>query len=1125
MALPVAAGALSAAAAPAAPVAAHATGATGSAIQQTTASAVPNVVLPASTPRSPHTGTLDVYEILPGGSNTEDPSVAYDTGSYEAILNVYQTLVNYNGNSTDTFVPTLAVCVPGTPQCSTDYPGFTGIYDQTGAVFTGGVGQLPTYWTYVIDKQASFYDPTTTTSWGVYPSDVMFSLARTIAFADQPYVGKQPGWIQAQALTDYDYGGGFDGGIHTPFDNTPAGAMSHMLVNDTNYCPAAAISGEHGCITFVATGSFGLDWPFFNQLVADNLGASIEPCGWFNYEHAAMPGWGVFHTSVSHGDSSCLLPGSTYGLHGVATHAVTSTMDPAWTAYLGSVSPYLWDPFENATATTPVVDPGVQWNMVGSGPYYAGIIPGSAYSLRVNPAYLQPSGCSGAGGIATYGGYCDPAPHGYIGSVDVYWEPDDSFGISQYQSGQADFAGIEATHTTTLLLLAAEGKLNYYVTPTISNFFTPINLWWSQPQYTSQYPSNPVPTIPANFFTNLALREFYIHAYPYLTVENTIRTVDGIQYTFNSGGPIPYGMAGYPTNISFASGDPYHPSTDPNLNPSTVGGATWWWAQANNPSSPWYDAQLAACTHATPCTWAIAGLQGDPSDDQGIADWINEIVSITGGALVPYGGSSFDLTFDQFLDVAFTSAYNNPLVSEVGTGWAPDYPDPTDYVAPEGQPANVYTEADAFGQQLGVTNSGGWDANNTTCGHSAITFADLAYWAHAANNPAGGLMSGVCQGVAYGVANAYFGIAASLPVGPTRNLDYNLGEQILNGEAMYVWNGQSNEVLSAAPWISGSSLNTNVMIGGGGDQIWFHIAYAPYQQAVTFKESGLPSGQTWSVNAGSPASTKTDTTTGTGGSVLYAEPNGTLGFTVTPPAGYGVALIVGPHGTTFGSAPITTTTTITVKFGLLEPLTFTEVPSVAWPGMPGGTTWGINLIQVGAGPASAVGTTTGTVVSFMEPQGAHFKYTVSKPSIYTASPKKGSVAMPGAAKNVNEKFKANVAKITFAAHALAAHTSWSVSVTGPSPSVAVQTLSGTTATLKFALVNGSYTYTIPLAGNGASPAPASGAFVVVAPHAQTIAVTFTPQHASFAPGAVTRLADGLLSHSNLVATVTGREAA
>jgi len=161
----------------------------------------------------------------------------------------------------------------------------------------------------------------------------------------------------------------------------------------------------------------------------------------------------------------------------------------------------------------------------------------------------------------------------------------------------------------------------------------------------------------------------------------------------------------------------------------------------------------------------------------------------------------------------------------------------------------------------------------------------------------------------------------------------------------------------------------------------------------------------------------------------------------------------------------------------------------------------------------------------MVPHGAHYKYTVSKPSIYTVAPKKGAVVMPALAKNINEKFKANVGKINFVAHALAAHTSWSVTVTGPSPSVATQTMSGTTAVLKFALVNGSYTYTIPLAGNGASPAPASGALVVVAPHAQTIGVTFTPQHASFAPGGVTRLATGLFGHNNLVATVTGREAA
>ncbi|MGP8136086.1 MAG: hypothetical protein ACLQD8_08240, partial [Thermoplasmata archaeon] len=579
------------------------------------------------------------------------------------------------------------------------------------------------------------------------------------------------------------------------------------------------------------------------------------------------------------------------------------------------------------------------------------------------------------------------------------------------------------------------------------------------------------------------------------TVENTIRTVDGIQYTFNSGGPIPYGMAGYPTNISFASGDPYHPSTDPNTNPSVVGGAAWWWAQANDPASLWYDPQVVACTPGTPCTWAIGGLVGDPSDNQGIADWINEITSLTGGALEPF---EVWPCLCQFLNFPPSdAAYENPLISEVGTGWAPDYPDPTDYVAPEAQPANVYTEADAFGQQLGVTNPAGWDANNTTCGHSAVTFADLAYWAHAADDPAGGLLSGVCQGVAYGVANAYFDIAAELPVGPARNLDYNLAEHITNGLAMYVWNGQSNEVLSAAPWISGSSLNTNVMIGGGGDLIWFHVAYAPFQQAVTFKETGLPSGQTWAVNAGSPVTSRLNTTGISGGSLLFHEPNGTLGFTVTPPAGYGVARVSGPDGTTFGTAPISTTTTITVKFGLLEPLTFTEKVVQGWPGIvPFGLGWGVTLHPAGTGGPPGMTNTTAVAfgtIGFEVPKGAHYTWTVSPPAGFQAAGGVHSLTMPGHTETKFVKFRPYAERVTFREVGLGpAGTLWSVTLTGP-PSWGIQTLTSSGSTKAFELPNGSYTFVIPAVG-GETPSPASGSLTAVALHSATIRVVFAPTH-------------------------------
>ena len=76
---------------------------------------------------SPHPGTIMAFEDAPGGARTEDPAIAYDTVSYEPILNVYQPLITYNGStvgpSWQAFVPSLATCVPGSPQCQALYGG------------------------------------------------------------------------------------------------------------------------------------------------------------------------------------------------------------------------------------------------------------------------------------------------------------------------------------------------------------------------------------------------------------------------------------------------------------------------------------------------------------------------------------------------------------------------------------------------------------------------------------------------------------------------------------------------------------------------------------------------------------------------------------------------------------------------------------------------------------------------------------------------------------------------------------------------------------------------------------------------------------------------------------------
>jgi len=286
------------------------------------------------------------------------------------------------------------------------------------------------------------------------------------------------------------------------------------------------------------------------------------------------------------------------------------------------------------------------------------------------------------------------------------------------------------------------------------------------------------------------------------------------------------------------------------------------------------------------------------------------------------------------------------------------------------------------------------------------------------------------------------------------------------------------------------------------------------------------------VTAGSPPTAKTSANvTSSGASLLFNEPNGTLSFSITPPAGYGVASISGPVGTTFTTAPISATTTLTVKFGALEDLYFNEqIVAPHWPGLPAGTSWGVVLTPTH--PYGAPGQTgtnvttlTGGIIHFVVPKGASYKFHVTKPVQYKdAGAKKGGLTMPGAAKTLNVKFQLFASSIVFAEHGLAAHTSWSVTVVGPSPSLASQVLSSTTGSIKFGLSNGTYSYTIPPVGLDLAT-PASGALVVAAPHGQTVHVGFAPSHAGFGAAPVTRQASSLVGHTNLVATVSGREAA
>ena len=219
-------------------------------------------------------------------------------------------------------------------------------------------------------------------------------------------------------------------------------------------------------------------------------------------------------------------------------------------------------------------------NGVGSGPYYlVSINKGVGYVLQANPAYGQPN-CAG-----NY--WCEPPAGMYAHTVNVFWEPSDQVGIQQYLQGQADFAGIQTSDTATLLNLQAAGKIGIQTVPTISIFFDPINMAVNLSTVPGYYTGSL--NIPSalggghwsDFFSYVGLRQFLVNAFPYTQDLQQVLSVDGVSYGLNYGGAIPHFMGNYyANNVTWPAGQP-------DSNPADVGGAAWWWAQANDPTSPY----------------------------------------------------------------------------------------------------------------------------------------------------------------------------------------------------------------------------------------------------------------------------------------------------------------------------------------------------------------------------------------------------------------------------------------------------------------------------------------------------------------------------------------------------------
>jgi len=193
--------------------------------------------------------------------------------------------------------------------------------------------------------------------------------------------------------------------------------------------------------------------------------------------------------------------------------------------------------------------------------------------------------------------------------------------------------------------------------------------------------------------------------------------------------------------------------------------------------------------------------------------WAPWVSSISGGRIQ---FTEVDLTFSQLVIYTETSTpYTNP-VPIYTLGWLPDYPDPTDYVAPMYLPDATYTGPGAVFEALSNDTS----TTDPLCPaadqvgpgptYTNGNFASFSFWVHQSGIP------NDCQGWAYNAMTWANVLAAAMPVGPVRTLYYNMASHIANDLAMYVYQFQEQIVGTFAPWINPTSIDVNVVAAGEG---------------------------------------------------------------------------------------------------------------------------------------------------------------------------------------------------------------------------------------------------------------------------------------------------------------------
>lgn len=825
-------------------------------------------------PVAPPGAPIADYEL--GRASSLDPAVtpAGDPGA-EPILNIYESLIAYNGSDPETYVPELSTCVPGSAAC-------LAMYGST--LIANGSDGAPEFYTFPLDSGARFYDPATRASWPVYPSDVLFSLARIEGFADLlPQGAASPAGALASALLPAG-NASWDGGVHAPYNSTPENVLASVLVNDSRFCPLAALA-ENGCVTLNALGA-GPSVPQLLAVVANDLPASIVPCGWFTYVGAPVPGFNG--SSARYGDGPCLLPGGA-----------TTTLSPAFSSAVNATSPTGWDAWEAQALDYPAVEPPVRWDAVGSGPYYLSSINATfGYGLTASPVYRAPSGCARSAG-------CEPEAGAYPASVNVFWGSSSAPALAAYASGTAQFADLDLpADTAALTALSADARVGFQAVPSPTVVFAAYSLNFSPALERAADPGGPL-NVPSDFLDYGGLRQFLSLAFPYTLVNQSWLAGGGVPAGVTYAGAIPPTLGPYyPTNISWPLGR----ASSPN---GSSASASYFWNQMHSAKSAIYDPELLACSAADPCRFPIVANLTGPLGLEIAGAWAASVGNLSAGALAPY--------------VPPLSPSSN------GTArWGGAYPiDAAAFGSPVADPAPYV--AGLYGSSSPITVGTSLAAtllsptfDSPGCSHASGSWSDLLYWA---SEP---LIPTDCQGAAYRTLVTWIGLASAAPVEGERALLYNEVEQVANRLALYAYLYEEVSVRTYATPLPASTVTTNPMLVPS--QAFYALGPASSNSTTRYRwtmtEAGLPAGTVW------PITIDGTTYLANGTNFSLVVPNGTYPYRLADVAGFAPIAPTGVVELSGGPLALTAEYRATALSGTIV---FGE------SGLPSGTNWSVRL--------------------------------------------------------------------------------------------------------------------------------------------------------------------------------------